>query len=126
MIVKDYREVEAEASYDNKGVSLRWVVGSNDGAPRFAMRVIEVDPGCATPLHDHWWEHEVYVLSGQGVVQGGGQERPITEGSVVFMPGEETHQFINTGDSVLRFICVVPHTDQGAAQSPDAPGCAGR
>ena len=120
MIVKDYREVEAQSSSDAAGVALRWVVARNDGAPRFAMRVIEVQPGCATPHHQHWWEHEVFVLGGKGVVKGGSQERPIQEGSVVFMPGDEMHQFVNTGDEVLRFICMVPHTD------PDTPSCIGQ
>ncbi|MCW5979450.1 MAG: cupin domain-containing protein [Bryobacteraceae bacterium] len=117
MIVKDYRNVDAQSSADAPGVSLRWVVARQDGAPRFAMRVIEVEPGCATPHHSHWWEHEVFVLSGAGVVKGGGREQSITEGSVVFMPGEEMHQFVNTGDRPLRFICMVPHTDV------DAPSC---
>ena len=113
MIVKDYREVGADASSDTPGVGIRWVVGQNDGAPRFAMRVIEVQPGCSTPHHEHWWEHEVFILAGSGVVKGAGQERPISEGSVVYMPGHEMHQFTNTGDQVLRFICMVPHTDKG-------------
>jgi quercetin dioxygenase-like cupin family protein len=111
MIVRDYRNVEAKASYDAGGVALRWVVAKEDGAPRFAMRVIEVQPGCATPHHQHWWEHEVFVLAGTGVVKGDNQERPIEEGSVVFVPGEERHQFVNTGEGVLRFICMVPHTE---------------
>jgi hypothetical protein len=74
MIVKDYRKVDADTSYDTPGVGIRWVVGAGDGAPRFAMRVIEVEPGCATPHHQHWWEHEIFVLSGSGVVTGGDQE----------------------------------------------------
>ena len=112
MIVKDSSEVEAQSSNDVPGVALRWVIGAGDGAPRFAMRVIEVQPGSTTPHHEHWWEHEVYVLSGSGLVKGGDEERPIQEGSVVYVPGDEKHQFVNTGDDVLRFICVVPHTDR--------------
>lgn len=114
MIVKDYRDVDAQGSYDAQGVSLRWVVAKEDGAPRFAMRVIDVQPGCSTPHHQHWWEHEVFVLSGKGVVKGGETEKPIEEGSVVFVPGDEKHQFVNTGAEVLRFICMVPHTDVNA------------
>ncbi len=110
MIVKDYRETEASPSEECQGVTLRWVIGKNEGAPRFAMRIIEVHPGQATPLHRHWWEHEVYVLSGSGSVQGEQGEHAIREGTVVFVPGEEEHQFRNSGSEVLRFICLVPHT----------------
>ena len=36
-------------------------------------------------------------------------EYPLRAGSVVFIPGDEIHQFVNTGDEVLRFICLIPH-----------------
>ena len=110
MIVRDYQEVETKSESHAEGVTLRWVIAKEDGAPRFAMRVIEVQPGCATPHHEHWWEHEVFVLAGKGVVKGGDQQRPVAEGNVVFVPGDEKHQFLNTGEEVLRFICMVPHT----------------
>ena len=111
MIVKDQNEVEPQTAEGIEGVTLRWVIGKQDGAPHFAMRVFEVQPGKATPHHRHWWEHEVYVLAGRGVVKSADGDRPIREGSVVFVPGDEIHQFVNTGDEVLRFICAIPHTD---------------
>lgn len=111
MIVKDQNDVEPQVAEGLEGVSLRWVIGKQDGAPRFAMRVFEVQPGKATPHHQHWWEHEVYVLAGNGIVKGAEGDRPIKEGSVVFVPGDEMHQFVNTGDEVLRFICAIPHAD---------------
>ena len=109
MIVKDYRNVEPQTSPEAEGVALRWVVSKQDGAPGFAMRVIDVQPGCATPHHEHAWEHEVFVLAGKGVVKGETGESLIGEGSVVFVAGDEKHQFVNTANEVLRFICVVPH-----------------
>ena len=111
MIVRDYKDVEAQGSPEAEGVTLRWVVAKEDGAPHFAMRVIDVEVGKSTPLHEHWWEHEVYVLSGTGIVRNGESEHSLKEGSVVFVAGDEKHQFRNTGADVLRFICMVPHTD---------------
>jgi len=32
------------------------------------MRVFDLPPGASSPYHSHDWEHEVYILSGQGVV----------------------------------------------------------
>jgi quercetin dioxygenase-like cupin family protein len=90
------------------GVTMRVVVGPEQNAPFFNMRVFEVQPGCSTPHHSHWWEHEVFILSGTGIVRTAEGERNLTEGTVVFIPGGEKHQFMNTGSGILRFICVVP------------------
>ncbi|MGD2206957.1 MAG: cupin domain-containing protein [Anaerolineae bacterium] len=104
--VRDFRDVEAQPALD--GVTMRVVIGPDEGAPVFNMRVFEVQPGHASPHHNHWWEHEVFVLSGQGVVRTDDGDKPIRHGSTIFVPGGEMHQFQNTGDDVLRFLCLVP------------------
>ena len=81
-----------------------------DGAPNFAMRVIDVEAGSHTLYHTHGYEHEVYVLAGRGVVRNPqGEDTPVEPGTVVYVPPDEQHGFFNTGDAVLRFICVIPH-----------------
>lgn len=109
MKVQHYTNVPAEEAEGMAGVTVRWVISEKGGAPHFAMRVFEVEPGHASPFHTHWNEHEVFVLSGRGVVRDESNEAPLSQGSVVFVPGDEKHQFINTGQDVLRFICLVPH-----------------
>ena len=104
--VRDFSDVEAQPAVE--GVTLRVVIGPAEGAPFFNMRVFEVQPGHATPYHSHWWEHEVFILSGQGVAVSEAGERPIGHGSTVFVPGGEMHQFRNAGGDVLRFLCLVP------------------
>jgi len=108
MIVKDYRQVTPEPTTEAPGVTVRWVIGEKDGAPNFAMRVFEVDPGAASPFHTHSWEHEVFILAGDGHLRDEDGETPFREGDVVFVAPEEKHQFVNDGDTALRFICVVP------------------
>ena len=90
------------------GVVKREVINADDGAPNFCMRVFEVEPGKSTPHHSHQWEHEVFVLSGRGVVVGEQGETQIARDSVVFVPPDERHRFVNNGSEVLRFICVIP------------------
>lgn len=68
------------------------------------MRVIEVEHGSSTPLHSHPWEHEVFVLSGQGVVKSEGKETRIAKDSVVFVAPNEQHCFLNIGNEPLRFV----------------------
>jgi quercetin dioxygenase-like cupin family protein len=104
--VRDFRDIEAQSVY--QGVTMRVAIGPDEGALFFNMRVFEVPPGQNTPHHSHWWEHEVFVLSGEGVVKTDQGEVPIGHGSTVFVPGAEMHQFQNTGDDVLRFLCLVP------------------
>ena len=104
--VRDFQGVEAQPAVD--GVTMRVVIGPEQGAPYFNMRVFEVQPGYATPYHSHWWEHEVFVLSGKGVIRTEQGDLPVRYGSTILIPGGEMHQFQNTGDELLRFICLVP------------------
>lgn len=109
MKVKSYSETEP--TEEAPGVLQRVVIGADEGAPRFVMRVFEVKPGSSTPFHSHWWEHEVFILSGKGIVKGEGREESIKEGTVVFIAPNEEHCFTNTGNDTLRFICVIPLLD---------------
>ncbi len=110
MKVIHYTDVPAEPIEGLPGVTIRWCVSAADGAPRFALRVFEVEPGPGhgSPKHTHWWEHEVFILSGTGVVWTPEREELLRPGHVVYIPPDVEHQFRNTGDDVLRFICVVP------------------
>ncbi len=109
MQVQHYTAVPAEKVEGVPGVTVRWVISEKHGAPHFAMRVFEVDPGYSTPFHPHWFEHEVFVLAGHGAVRSESDETPLEPGSTVFVPGDEVHQFINKGADVFRFICVIPN-----------------
>ncbi len=106
MKVRDYLQIEPVE--DVPGVLRRVAIGAEDGAPRFAMRVFEVSPGSSTPFHSHWWEHEVFILSGEGMVKSQEGEKSIAEGTVVYVAPDEEHCFANSSNGVLRFICVIP------------------
>ncbi len=111
--VQPYTATPAEPVSEAPGVTVRWVIGEADGAPNFAMRVFDVPPGGASPFHAHGFEHEVFILAGKGRVRTEKGDLPFEQGYVVFVPGGETHQFVNDGDDTLRFICVIPHVRQG-------------
>jgi quercetin dioxygenase-like cupin family protein len=106
MKVRNYLEIEP--AEDMPGVLRRVAIGAEDGAPRFVMRVFDVSPGSSTPFHSHRWEHEVFVLSGKGRVKSEEGEKSITEGTVVYVAPDEEHCFTNSGNDILRFICVIP------------------
>ena len=91
-----------------KNVRVRWLISKEDGAENFAMRMFELEPGGHTPMHTHSQEHEVFVLEGQGTFVFEGQEHPFSAEHVVFVPSNKEHRFMNTGDSILRMLCIIP------------------
>ena len=95
------------------GCSVRWLINDTDGAPNFAMRQFAVEPDGHTPKHSHPYEHEVYVLSGSGIVLEGDEEHPINAGDFIYVRPDEIHQFRNTGTAPLTFLCMVPHIPEG-------------
>ena len=111
--------VEMEGS---QGCKVRWLLGERDAAPNFAMRQFEVAPGGYTPRHSHPYEHEVFVLEGQGIVFEGDQPHKLAAGDVVLVKPDEVHQFRNTGTSPLKFLCLVPNSATGK-QVAVAPEC---
>jgi quercetin dioxygenase-like cupin family protein len=88
---------------------VRWLIGARDGAPNFAMRQFEVAPGGFTPRHSHPYEHEVFVLAGEGTIAEGPLTHPIRAGDIIYVAPDEIHQFCNTGDQPLKFLCLVPN-----------------
>jgi quercetin dioxygenase-like cupin family protein len=89
-------------------VTIRWLISKNDGAPRFQMRLFEVAPGGKTPYHSHDWEHEVYILEGEGKIMLKDEEKSLSKGSFVFVPPEIEHSFVNTGKRDFAFLCMIP------------------
>ena len=113
------KPVEMEGA---EGCAVRWLIDENDGAPNFAMRQFEVAPGGHTPQHHHPYEHEVFVLEGSGEVLEGQTPHALKAGDVVFVAPNETHQFRNTGNQPLKFICLVPNS-AGKGPAVTRPEC---
>ena len=91
-----------------KNVAGRVMIGKEDGAPHFCMRVFEMKKGGHTPRHTHDWEHEVFVHTGKGEVFIEDTWHPLSPGSAVFVPANVEHQFRNTADDLFTFVCLVP------------------
>jgi quercetin dioxygenase-like cupin family protein len=114
MLVRHVSKVQA-TQYEgegSRGVAIRPLITQGDGAPTFATRYFEIEPGGYTPRHSHSWEHEVFVISGEGSVTGPDGPKSLAPGVAVFIPGHEEHQFRNTGNAPLVFTCAVPNQGQ--------------
>ena len=106
----EQHDVEMEGS---TGCKVQWLVGEKDGAPNFAMRQFEVEPGGHTPRHSHPYEHEIFVLEGAGQIIEDDKTHPLKKGDVVLVEPDEIHQFRNNGDQPLKFICLIPNSATG-------------
>jgi len=89
-------------------VEKRVLVGPHNSAPNFSMRKFTVGKGGCSPYHTHPWEHEVYVLSGQGEVRFADGSKPVVPGDFALVPPNDEHQFVNTGEDIFEFLCMVP------------------
>ena len=95
-----------------KDVKVRWLISKKDGAENFAMRLFEIEPGGYTPLHQHDWEHEVFILEGSGFTRNKTDEESFKKGDFFYVPQMEWHQFINNGKEKLKFLCLIPYKDK--------------
>lgn len=120
MFVTDSGSVEAQALDlgGAKGSSIKWLIGPRQNANNFAMRIVTVAPGGRTPEHAHPWEHQWYVLAGEGeAVDAWGHRWPVAPGSAAHVPENEKHCLVNTGSEPLSIICMIRCTPESA------PGC---
>lgn len=93
---------------DVVGATKRVLIGPGEGAPNYRLRYFRVEPGGNTSLDQHAHDHGVFILHGRAVVRLGDREVVVGPRDVVYVPGEEVHQFRAEGEEPLGFLCVVP------------------
>ena len=92
-----------------EGVKVRYVITDKEGAPHFAMRVFEFEPGGHTSLHEHPEEHEIFILEGEvAAVNDHGEESTLKPGHTLFIPPNERHQLKNPSGRAAKLICLIP------------------
>jgi len=91
-----------------KNVAGRVLIGREEGASNFCMRRFEIGVQGFTPKHSHDWEHEVWVLEGNGEVFMEDTWHALTPGTAVFVHPNTEHQFRNNSPAPFAFLCLVP------------------
>lgn len=110
MKLKNYTDIKLEkvTMEGAKKAHIRWLISDKDKAPNFAMRMFEVEPGGFTPFHAHSWEHENFIVEGNGALVTEDEELPFKAGDVIYVDPYRKHNYKNTGDTVLKFLCLIP------------------
>lgn len=91
-----------------RGCRIQEIITAREGAPTFAMRRFTVEPGGHTAFHRHPWEHEVYVLGGQGTLRLDGDAVDLQAGDAALVLPDELHSFECSGEEPLVFLCMIP------------------
>jgi quercetin dioxygenase-like cupin family protein len=91
------------------GVSIRFLILEEFGAPNFEMRYFELEKGMVTSLDLHDFEHEVFVLRGRGKLMVEGEEHDLRPHDAVLIEGSEQHQLSQQGEETFGFLCIVPN-----------------
>ena len=84
------------------------LIGPDENSPNFHLRYFAVQPGGHTSLDQHAHEHGVYILHGHALLRLGKNEFELNPGDVVYISGNEVHQFFTSGQETFGFLCVVP------------------
>ncbi len=96
-----------DPSSNDKGVTKRVLISQKEGAPYFAIRYFEIEPGGWSSSHRHPHDHGVIILKGKGEVLLGDEKTEIGFGDAIYIPPNEMHRFKNIGEEILGFICVI-------------------
>jgi len=111
MKIKETSKIKSEpvSMHGSTGTSIKFLWGKDDSVPNFALRKFIIKPGGNIGLHNHREEHEIYILSGEGIVfNDSGNEFHIKETDSLFVPPNEAHGYTNTGKEDLEFLCIIP------------------
>lgn len=84
------------------------LIGSDENSSNFHIRYFAVQPGGHTSLDQHAHEHGVYILHGRALLRLENNEYELNAGDVVYISGNEVHQFFAADQEPFGFLCVVP------------------
>lgn len=96
--------------YGSTGTRIRWLITKEkDGAPNFALRRFDLDPGAEIGMHNHPQEHEIYILSGEIEVITEDETIIATKDDAIYVPPNEVHGYKNKSKEMVSFLCVIPY-----------------
>jgi quercetin dioxygenase-like cupin family protein len=91
-----------------KDTTMHILLGKDESEAHFITRYFRVEAGGCSPLHQHPHEHEVVILHGKGTVQINDDVTEVTPFDAILISGGDMHQFKNTSDEPLGFLCIIP------------------
>jgi quercetin dioxygenase-like cupin family protein len=85
-----------------------------------ATQFIGLIPPGRAPDHFHYYDEVIYVLEGEGVFHGGGEDRPVSAGSCIHIPPFFVHSLENSGDTPMRIVATFHPSGDPASRAYEA------
>jgi quercetin dioxygenase-like cupin family protein len=84
------------------------LVDSQNGAKNLSVGIGVYSRGQASEFHTHVKEEEVMIyLKGTGIMRmENGTEYPLKRGDITYVPADEPHKLLNTGDGEFVFLFI--------------------
>ena len=101
--VSEVREIKTP-----HGKRVRWLIPREVGAKNFEMRYFTITNESQPSEESHPWEHQVFVLSGKGIIQSGNTEITVGPGDAIYIAPDEPHLVKNEPNQVFTFLCMIP------------------
>jgi quercetin dioxygenase-like cupin family protein len=121
-VVRSLDSVEEVTVPRCRGASLKVLLGPETGVPNFITRHFTLEPGGRIPCHRHDdIEHEQVVLEGRMLIGLDARELEVGPGDSIFIPAGVSHWYENRESVAVRFLCVVPHTEDYQTEWLEAP-----
>jgi quercetin dioxygenase-like cupin family protein len=108
-VVKGADTVEHQEVAAGTATRSQVLLGSDDGAPNFAMRRFIMGEKGGMPRHTNEVEHEQYVLKGRARVGIGDEVFEVAADDVLYIPAKTPH-FYEVVEAPFEFLCVVPNS----------------
>jgi uncharacterized cupin superfamily protein len=117
-------DVQAHETDNGSFANSRRLLGLATRAQRLGCSLYEIPPGRRSfPYHWHAANEEaIYVLEGEGMLRLAGREVAIRKGCYATLRAGEAgaHQVLNTGTTVLKYLCFSTMIEPEIAFYPDS------
>jgi len=107
MFIRELHDCEEFVAGDN--CLLREILHPDkaDLVLRFSLAHATVKPGNTTWIHRLRTSEVYYVFEGEGIMHINNEDAPVRPGSTVYIPPFANQSITNSGESDLKFICIV-------------------
>jgi quercetin dioxygenase-like cupin family protein len=91
---------DSETSEPVEDVHAAYLIEGN----QMSSQHFEMNPGAVIPEHDHSHEQIGFVYEGEITLFVGDDKRTVSAGEGFFLPGGESHEVENTGETIARGV----------------------